>query len=157
MSLFAEVSAAPPIEVFKLSKDFREDPSDKKKMTQKLMEDTQKDLINHDISPFWAWTPFPRRRLECFSERIPRPLLKGVHLGFSPFRGRARFEMERTERFLCFHAYLGNHNSIFLRSGFTEARVQGFDFDGMIEDLKAAPANAVIILHAVAHNPTGII
>ena len=26
----------------------------------------------------------------------------------------------------------------------------------MIEDLKNAPAKSVIILHAVAHNPTGV-
>ena len=58
----------------------------------------------------------------------------------------------------------GNHNSIFLKSGFTEARKYryfdkatcGFDFEGMIEDLKNAPEGAVIILHACAHNPTGV-
>ena len=29
------------------------------------------------------------------------------------------------------------------------------DFAGLCEDLEAAPANSVIILHACAHNPTG--
>ena len=29
------------------------------------------------------------------------------------------------------------------------------DFEGMCEDLKAAPENAVVVLHACAHNPTG--
>jgi len=30
------------------------------------------------------------------------------------------------------------------------------DFDGMIEDLKSAPKGSVILLHACAHNPTGM-
>lgn len=29
-------------------------------------------------------------------------------------------------------------------------------FTGMLEDLKAAPDGAVILLHACAHNPTGV-
>ena len=81
----------------------------------------------------------------------------------------------------------GNHNLIFKNAGFAEGRkyrywnkdTKGFDFQGMIQDLKvikprstqcspqlahllydqllqSAPENAVIILHACAHNPTGI-
>ena len=53
---------------------------------------------------------------------------------------------------------------VFKNSGFTELRKyrywdaagKGLDFDGMMEDLEAAPENAVIILHACAHNPTGV-
>lgn len=36
-----------------------------------------------------------------------------------------------------------------------DEKTRSIDFDGMIEDLKAAPENSVIILHACAHNPTG--
>jgi len=58
----------------------------------------------------------------------------------------------------------GNHNLIFKNAGFTtgnkyrywDQASRGFNFDGMIEDLKNAPAKSVIILHAVAHNPTGV-
>ena len=32
---------------------------------------------------------------------------------------------------------------------------KSLDFDGMIEDLSNAPEDSVIVLHAVAHNPTG--
>lgn len=32
----------------------------------------------------------------------------------------------------------------------------GFDCDGMLEDLNAAPEGSIILLHAVAHNPTGV-
>lgn len=52
---------------------------------------------------------------------------------------------------------------MFLNAGFTKSaqyrywdeKTRTIDFDGMIEDLNAAPENAVIILHACAHNPTG--
>merc|ERR1719150_2870105 len=33
---------------------------------------------------------------------------------------------------------------------------KGLDWEGMMEDLEGAPMNAVIILHACAHNPTGV-
>ncbi|XP_055531726.1 aspartate aminotransferase, cytoplasmic [Wyeomyia smithii] len=57
-----------------------------------------------------------------------------------------------------------NHHKVFVYAGFTEPRTYrywdqercGIDFEGMIADLKAAPKGSVIILHACAHNPTGI-
>ncbi|CAH0722943.1 unnamed protein product, partial [Brenthis ino] len=57
-----------------------------------------------------------------------------------------------------------NHHLVFVNSGFTQPRTyrywdaksRAIDFAGMIEDLKNAPENSVIILHACAHNPTGI-
>uniref|UniRef100_A0A2P2HWP0 Aspartate aminotransferase n=1 Tax=Hirondellea gigas TaxID=1518452 RepID=A0A2P2HWP0_9CRUS len=58
----------------------------------------------------------------------------------------------------------GNHRMIFLHAGFTEAKQyrywdgesRGLDLVGMLEDLGNAPANSVILLHACAHNPTGV-
>ena len=32
----------------------------------------------------------------------------------------------------------------------------GFDFSGMLEDLKSCPNGSVILLHSCAHNPTGV-
>jgi aspartate aminotransferase, mitochondrial len=56
-----------------------------------------------------------------------------------------------------------NHNAVFKDSGLEVAKYKyynkdtiGLDFDGMIEDLKAAPNNSIVLLHACAHNPTGI-
>lgn len=57
-----------------------------------------------------------------------------------------------------------NHPLLFKQSGFTDIKTyrywdaanKSLDFAGMIEDLKSAPEGAVIVLHAVAHNPTGI-
>lgn len=59
----------------------------------------------------------------------------------------------------------GNHLSIFQYSGagipsksyrYWDAKGRKIDLDGMIEDLKNAPERSVILLHACAHNPTGI-
>lgn len=57
-----------------------------------------------------------------------------------------------------------NHHKLFLYAGFTEPRTyrywhqetRAIDFAGMLEDLEQAPEGAVVILHACAHNPTGI-
>ncbi|CAG9854928.1 unnamed protein product [Phyllotreta striolata] len=57
-----------------------------------------------------------------------------------------------------------NHILLFKNAGFEEGReyrywdnnTRSLDFDGMIQDLRNAPTGSVIILHAVAHNPTGI-
>ena len=56
-----------------------------------------------------------------------------------------------------------NHNAVFKDSGLEVVKYRyynkdtiGLDFDGMVEDLKAAPKGSIILLHACAHNPTGI-
>jgi len=57
----------------------------------------------------------------------------------------------------------GNHNPIFLDSGCKIASYRyynpsnfGLDIDGLLADIKAAPEGSVILLHACAHNPTGV-
>ncbi|KAL1969548.1 hypothetical protein VTN77DRAFT_8986 [Rasamsonia byssochlamydoides] len=56
-----------------------------------------------------------------------------------------------------------NHAAVFKDSGLEVEKYRyynkdtiGLDFEGLIEDLKAAPANSIILLHACAHNPTGV-
>lgn len=57
-----------------------------------------------------------------------------------------------------------NHLLVFKKAGFAEVKTyrywdaanRSLDFAGMVEDLKAAPEKSVIVLHACAHNPTGI-
>jgi len=57
----------------------------------------------------------------------------------------------------------GNHQLIFKNAGFTDLREyrywdqqnRGLNFDAFKTDLESAPENAVIVLHACAHNPTG--
>jgi len=57
----------------------------------------------------------------------------------------------------------GNHKAIFKRAGmgisdyaYYKADTRGLDFDGMIADIKKIPEGDCILLHACAHNPTGV-
>jgi len=57
----------------------------------------------------------------------------------------------------------GNHRSVFSESGikivsyrYFNPKTLGLDYQGMIEDLKNAPAGSIILLHSCAHNPTGV-
>ncbi|KAK4692808.1 hypothetical protein P7C71_g4463, partial [Lecanoromycetidae sp. Uapishka_2] len=56
-----------------------------------------------------------------------------------------------------------NHNAVFKDSGLEVVKYRyynkdtiGLDFEGMVADLKAAPEASIVLLHACAHNPTGI-
>lgn len=57
----------------------------------------------------------------------------------------------------------GNHPKIFNLGGLTvktyryyDPSTRGLDYQGMLEDLSAAPSGAIVLLHACAHNPTGV-
>jgi aspartate aminotransferase len=56
-----------------------------------------------------------------------------------------------------------NHAAVFKDSGlkvekyaYYDKNTIGLDFDGMIRDIEAMPKNSIILLHACAHNTTGI-
>ncbi|KAJ5928550.1 aspartate aminotransferase [Penicillium verhagenii] len=56
-----------------------------------------------------------------------------------------------------------NHGAVFKDSGLEVEKYRyynkdtiGLDFEGLIEDIKAAPNGSIILLHACAHNPTGV-
>ena len=57
----------------------------------------------------------------------------------------------------------GNHPKIFTFGGLSvkmnryyDPRTHGLDYQGMLEYLHAAPPGAIVLLHACAHNPTGV-
>jgi len=57
----------------------------------------------------------------------------------------------------------GNHNAIFKLVGldvkqyrYYDANKSDLDFNGLIEDLHGMPEGSVVLLHACAHNPTGM-
>lgn len=66
------------------------------------------------------------------------------------------------------HIYLpnptwGNHNAIFSNSGlavhkyrYYDADSSDLDFDNMMKDFKEMPEGSIVLLHACAHNPTGM-
>jgi len=56
-----------------------------------------------------------------------------------------------------------NHGAVFRDSGLDIEKYRyynkdtiGLDFEGMVADIKAAPKGSIILLHACAHNPTGV-
>merc|ERR1712198_690359 len=58
----------------------------------------------------------------------------------------------------------GNHNMLFKHAGYAQIKTYRYwdgdnkclDFEGLCQDLEAAPGKAIIVLHACAHNPTGM-
>jgi aspartate aminotransferase len=57
----------------------------------------------------------------------------------------------------------GNHTPIFRDSGlevrgyrYFDKKTVGLDFEGLKADLRAAPEKSIVLLHACAHNPTGV-
>lgn len=57
----------------------------------------------------------------------------------------------------------GNHGPIFRHSGLNVKAYRyyqpsscGFDFQGALEDLSKIPERSIVLLHACAHNPTGV-
>ncbi|KAF2154306.1 putative aspartate aminotransferase mitochondrial precursor [Myriangium duriaei CBS 260.36] len=56
-----------------------------------------------------------------------------------------------------------NHKAVFSDSGLEVKQYRyynketiGLDFDGMVEDIKKMPKGSIVLLHACAHNPTGV-
>ncbi|KAI9711875.1 MAG: aspartate transaminase aat1 [Chrysothrix sp. TS-e1954] len=56
-----------------------------------------------------------------------------------------------------------NHNAVLKDSGlqvekyrYYNADTIGLDFDGMVADIKTMPKGSIVLLHACAHNPTGV-
>ncbi|KAG9456149.1 hypothetical protein H6P81_000657 [Aristolochia fimbriata] len=57
----------------------------------------------------------------------------------------------------------GNHPKVFTLAGLTvkyyryyDPATRGLNFQGLLEDLGSAPSGAIVLLHACAHNPTGV-
>lgn len=57
----------------------------------------------------------------------------------------------------------GNHPKVFTLAGLSvktyryyNPATRGLDFEGLLDDLNAAPSGAIVLLHACAHNPTGV-
>ncbi|CAL5370884.1 unnamed protein product [Camellia sinensis] len=57
----------------------------------------------------------------------------------------------------------GNHPKIFTIGGLSvktysyyDPATRGLNFQGLLDDLSSAPSGAIVLLHACAHNPTGV-
>ncbi|KAJ6278440.1 pyridoxal phosphate-dependent transferase [Bipolaris maydis] len=84
-----------------------------------------------------------------------------VHLGALFL---AKFYKPQTERIVYFSdPTWANHFQIFSNVGiqyktypYFSKDTKGLDFDGMISAIQGAPEGSIIVLHACAHNPTGV-
>jgi len=194
MSLFSHVELAPPIEVFKLTRDYVADTTAEKanlgvgayrtddgkpwilpvvkKAETKLAADIEAETINHEYLPVLgleAFSTASTRMLlgeDCEAFKSGRAFGAQALSGTGALRNGAEFLARQLGSRVCYISdpTWGNHGMIFKNSGFDEVRkyrywkkdTRGLDIEGMLEDLSAAPEGAVIILHACAHNPTGI-
>jgi len=194
MSVFDTVSAAPPIEVFQLGRDFQADTNpDKvslgvgayrtaegkpwilpvvKKAERILAEKIEEESINHEYLPVLGLDSFSKAATTMLLGEDSPALAEGRAFGVQSLSGTGalRNGAEFLKRILgATTVYYsdptwGNHGLIFKNSGFTELRkyrywdkdAKAIAWDGMVEDLNNAPAKSIVILHACAHNPTGV-
>jgi aspartate aminotransferase len=101
-----------------------------------------------------------------------RPVLRNGFVGSAQTlsgTGSLRLAMEFVKRFIPrAKVYIssptwGNHKGVAREAGvavesyrYWNARERNLDIRGMLADLEAAPSGSVIMLHASAHNPTGV-
>ncbi|PSN36814.1 Aspartate aminotransferase [Blattella germanica] len=162
-SKFSVVQQGPPIEVFAVNKAYLDDPAEVKvnlsvgayrtdegkPWVLPVVRKTEKELannetLNHEYLPVLG--------LETCSSAATRMLLGPDSSALA--QGRNKENSEEVYK---------NHHLLFVNAGFTEpkqyrywnAEARSLDLEGFLEDLRAAPKNSVIILHACAHNPTG--
>merc|ERR1719466_476150 len=143
-----------------------------KKAEKKLADQIESEAINHEYLPVLGLESFSVAATGMLlgenSSAIAEGRAFGVQAlsGTGALRNGAEFLARITGLRCCYYSdpTWGNHGLVFKNAGFTELRKyrywdesrKGLDWEGMMEDLEGAPMHSVIILHACAHNPTGV-
>jgi len=143
-----------------------------KKVEKQLAEDVDAGRMNHEYLPVLGFGSFSEAATGLILGKDSPAIKEGRAFGTQSLSGTGsiRIGAEFICRQLGVKSVLvsdptwGNHHLIFKHAGYTDVRKYrywstektGFDFEGMLEDLKAAPERTAVVLHAVAHNPTGI-
>jgi len=142
-------------------------------VVQKIEEMLAKDrTLNKEYLPVLGLQSFSSAATSMLLGEESRALMEGRAAGIQTLSGTGalRVAAEFLARTLKYSIVYSsdptweNHKLIFLNAGFKEyhsyrywdGKTKSLNLDGMLEDLKAAPENSVIILHACAHNPTGL-
>ncbi|GAB1293522.1 Aspartate aminotransferase, mitochondrial [Apodemus speciosus] len=106
----------------------------------------------------------PAQRPDCLCCLcLPSAGIKGLgHYAQHSIRYYQRFFKFSRDVFLPKPSW-GNHTPIFRDAGmqlqgyrYYDPKTCGFDFSGAIEDISKIPEQSVLLLHACAHNPTGV-
>lgn len=193
MSAFVGVEAAPPIEVFKLTKDFQNDTHNQKvslgvgayrtdegkpwilpvvkKAETQLAQDIQAEDINHEYLPILGLDRFATNATKLLLGDNSKVFQAGQAFGIQSLSGTGAlrnggdFLAKQLGKKVCYVSdpTWGNHLMIFREAGlevrkyrYWNKATKSLDFDGMLEDLGNASEGDVVVLHACAHNPTGI-
>jgi aspartate aminotransferase len=129
--------------------------------------------LNHEYAPIAGITPFTSKAAELILGGANSPALKekratsiqtisgtgAVHLGALFL---AKF-FPGTKKVYLSNPTWANHNQIFTNVGLPIAtypyfskETKGLDFEGLKSTLLGAPERSIVVLHACAHNPTGV-
>jgi len=143
-----------------------------KKAESILATQVEEEKINHEYFPVLGLEGFTKAATKMLLGEDSPALAENRAFGIQCLSGTGslRIGAEFLKRIMgCDTVYIsaptwGNHNLLFKYTGYSQIRTyrywnadkKGMDWDGLCEDLGAAPAKSVIILHACAHNPTGL-
>jgi len=143
-----------------------------KKAESILATQVEEEKINHEYLPVLGLDGFTKAATKMLLGEDSPALAENRAFGIQCLSGTGslRIGAEFLKRIMgCDTVYIsaptwGNHNLLFKYTGYSQIRTyrywdadkKGMDWDGLCEDLGAAPAKSVIILHACAHNPTGL-
>ncbi|XP_076367726.1 glutamate oxaloacetate transaminase 1 [Tachypleus tridentatus] len=190
-SRFSCVEEAPPVEIFALSKAYKEDPFPQKvdlgigayrtnegkpwvlPVVRKVEQQIATDVtLNHEYLSQLGHEEFSKSATKMLLGDGSPALAEGRGFGVQCLSGTGSLRVGAEFLIHCakFKTYYmsaptwPNHRLVFKNAGFQDGRSYRYwdaanrklDLDGMLEDLKNAPEDSVIILHACAHNPTGI-
>jgi aspartate aminotransferase len=142
-------------------------------VVRKIEEQMAKDTtLNKEYLPVLGLPAFTAAATSMLLGKDSKALLDGRAVGIQTLSGTGALRVagEFLAQTLGYSVVYGsgptweNHKLVFINAGFKEYRTyrywnpatRGLDLNGMLEDLRQAPENAVVILHAVAHNPTGV-
>eukprot|EP00850_Spirogloea_muscicola_P017422 SM000149S01357 [mRNA] locus=s149:337047:340073:- [translate_table: standard] len=189
VSVFEDVSMAPPDPILGVSEAFKADDSDVKlnlgvgayrtedlkpyvlgvvKKAEKLMLEKEE---NKEYLPIEGLPAFNKATVELLLGK-DNPVISENRVatiqglsGTGSLRIGAAFiqrYLPSAKVFLSSPTW-GNHKNIFNDAGvpwgeyrYFDPKTVGLDFEGMLEDIKAAPRGSVFVLHGCAHNPTGV-
>lgn len=129
------------------------------------------ELQNHEYLPVLGLDAFSQAATKMLLGADSPIIAQGRAFGIQTLSGTGALRViaEFLSRILHYDTFYyskptwENHKLVFLNGGFKKAceyvywnpETRSINIEGMIKDLRGAPENAVIILHACAHNPTG--
>lgn len=143
-----------------------------KKAETELAKEVNEEKINHEYLPVLGHGAYSEAAKQLILGSESLAVKNGASFGIQCLSGTGALRVGADflqQQLKCSVVLVsdptwGNHNLIFRLAGFAEIKKyrywdkenRNLNFAGMLEDLKAAPERAVVILHGCAHNPTGI-